>query len=78
MARYFFDIRDVTGLYPDDDGMDFPDVKAAELEAVGTLGEIIKDVEPLDERTDIVIEVRTEEGPLFKAALIVETAKPDL
>ncbi|VIO78983.1 hypothetical protein CI1B_76210 [Bradyrhizobium ivorense] len=76
MARYFFDIRDVTGLYPDEEGMEFPDQKAAEVEAARTLAEIAKDAAPMDERTDVIIEVRTGAGPIFKAAFIFETRAP--
>lgn len=76
MARYFFDIRDGTGLYPDEEGLDCPNQKAAELEAARTLGEIVKEVIPPIDRADVAIEVRTEDGPVFKAAFIFETKNP--
>ncbi|TKV77881.1 hypothetical protein FDV58_28875 [Bradyrhizobium elkanii] len=71
MPRYFFDAR---GLYPDDEGFDWPDQQAAEAEAIRTLGELVKDVVP--NRTDVLIELRTEDGPLFRAAFIFETNNP--
>ena len=39
MARYFFDIRDTTGMYPDEEGLELADQKSAEVEATRTLGE---------------------------------------
>ncbi|MBR0801604.1 hypothetical protein JQ615_40350 [Bradyrhizobium jicamae] len=76
MPRYFFDIRDITGLYPDEEGMEFVDQRGAEIEASRTLADIAKNVASSDDRTDLVIEVRTDGGPIFKAALIFETKSP--
>ncbi|MBR0698235.1 DUF6894 family protein [Bradyrhizobium lablabi] len=76
MARYFFDIRHRTALYSDEEGLDFPDQRAAEAEAARTLGEMAGDVAPSVDRTDVAIEVRTEDGPIFKAAFIFETKSP--
>ena len=76
MPRYFFDIRDASGVYSDEEGFDWPDQKAAELEAIRTLGELVKDMAPPASRGDVIIEVRTEDGPQFKAAFIFETNNP--
>jgi hypothetical protein len=37
MTRYYFDIRDDTGLYPDEEGMEFDTQQEAEVEARGRL-----------------------------------------
>ncbi|MDH2386623.1 MULTISPECIES: hypothetical protein [unclassified Bradyrhizobium] len=76
MLRYFFDIRDGTGLYPDEEGLEFPDQRSAEMEAARTLGELARDFAALDDRHDVAIEVRTEDGAVFKAAFIFETRHP--
>ncbi|WP_347336313.1 DUF6894 family protein [Bradyrhizobium viridifuturi] len=73
MVRYFFDIRDGTGLYPDEEGLEFEDQRAAELEAARTLGELARDLASLDDRHDFAIEVRTEDGPVFKVVFVFET-----
>jgi uncharacterized protein DUF6894 len=74
MIRYYFDIRDGEDLYPDEEGLELADQTAAEVEAAQSLASMAKDVAPLDERRDMAIEVRTEFGPLFKAALIFTVA----
>jgi hypothetical protein len=76
MVRYFFDIRDDTGLYPDDEGLEFQSLREAEMEATKTLGGLVRDLAPLDDRPDVAIEVRTEEtGRVFQAALIFDANK---
>ncbi|MGF6426922.1 MULTISPECIES: DUF6894 family protein [Bradyrhizobium] len=76
MPRYFFDIRDGTGLYQDEEGLDFPDLRTAEAEAARTLGELARDLTTQVIWPDVAIEVRTESGLVFKAAFIFETDHP--
>jgi hypothetical protein len=73
VARYYFDIRDGTGLYPDEEGVELPDQRAAEIEAARTLGGLARDLAVLEDPPDIAVEVRTESGPIFQAAFIFET-----
>jgi hypothetical protein len=76
MPRYYFDIRDGASLCEDVEGRDLADVKAAEVETAETLVEIAREVAPFEENQQIAIEVRTDEGLLFKAILSIEvTAK---
>jgi hypothetical protein len=75
MTRYYFDIRDGQDLYPDEEGLDLADQKAAEIEATSVLGDLAKDLPPLDERQHMAIEVRTMRGPIFQAAFVFETAR---
>lgn len=44
MTRYYFDIRDGQDLYPDEEGLDLADQKAAEIEAARALGDLAKDL----------------------------------
>jgi hypothetical protein len=75
LIRYYFDIRDGTGLYPDEEGLEFPDQRSAEIEAAHTLAGLARDLVSLEDRPDIAVEVRTDAGPVFQAAFIFETNK---
>lgn len=70
MARYYFDLRDGPAVFPDEEGLDLPNARSAELEAARALGGMIRDLQPTSEQRDLAIEVRNEEGPLFQAALV--------
>ncbi|UWU77853.1 hypothetical protein N2603_05120 [Bradyrhizobium huanghuaihaiense] len=70
MARYYFDLRDGTELFEDEEGVELPTLRAAEMEAARALGGMARDYEPASEGRDMAIEVRNEEGPLFQAALV--------
>ena len=75
MPRYYFDIRDGDALFPDGEGMELDDQRAAEIEAAQALAGLAKDLSPLDERHDMAIEVRSNEGLIFQAALIFEARR---
>ena len=70
MTRYFFDIRDGTGLYPDEVGLDLPNQRAAEMEAAHTLAGLARDAVNMRDRHDVAVEVRSETEPLFHASLV--------
>lgn len=74
MTRYFFDIRDDGSLVIDDDGVELADIKAAEIEAAESLAEMAKEVAPFEQDQRIAIEVRTADGPAFKATLCLAIA----
>ena len=74
MTRYYFDIRDGDSFVADEEGLELGDVKAAEIEAAESLAEIAREVAPFEEDQSIAIEVRTADGPAFKAILSVEIA----
>ena len=74
MTRYYFDIRDGEALYPDEEGTELEDQRAAEIEAAKSLGDMARDLSPLDDRHHMAIEVRTKTGPIFQAAFIFEAA----
>jgi len=70
--RYYFDIREADGLYPDEEGMEFETQREAEREAVHTLAGLTRDYVSAEVRHDVSIEVRTDAGRVFQAALIFE------
>ncbi|KWV60588.1 hypothetical protein AS156_28155 [Bradyrhizobium macuxiense] len=75
MTRYYFDIRSGQDLYPDEQGLELSDQRAAEIEAARSLIGLAKDLPPLQEREDVAIEVRTGTGALFKAAFVFEITR---
>jgi hypothetical protein len=75
MIRYFFDIRDDRDLYPDEDGIEFSTQREAEMEAAHTLAGLARDLAGEENRPDVAIEVRTEAGRVFEAALTFEANK---
>lgn len=78
LIRYYFDIRDGSDLYPDEEGMDLPSQIAAGVEAAQSLADMAKDTLQFDRRRAMAVEVRTGSDPLFQAAFIFgnSTAKP--
>ncbi|MGY4571998.1 hypothetical protein ACVWY5_005068 [Bradyrhizobium sp. USDA 3256] len=58
MIRYYFDIRDDTGIYPDEEGMEFATQREAEVEAAKSLAGLARDLATLDDRPDLSVEVR--------------------
>ena len=75
MQRYYFEIRSGQDLYPDEEGLELADQRAAEIEAAMSLAGLANDLPPLDERQHMAIEVRTLDGPIFRAAFIFEMTR---
>jgi hypothetical protein len=73
MAHYFFDIQSGRDCFSDEEGLDLPNHKAAEIEAMETLIGMARDSVFVGERPDMAIEVRSGTDPLFCAALIYRT-----
>ena len=76
MARYYFDLREGAELYPDEDGVELPTLRAAEMEAARALGAMTQELDPTAEDRDIAIEVRNDDGPLFQVALVFAVRRP--
>jgi hypothetical protein len=72
MVRYYFDIRDDQDLYPDEVGLDFPTQRQAEIEATNTLAALTRDLDGQEDRANVAVEVRTEAGRIFQAALLFD------
>jgi Domain of unknown function (DUF6894) len=73
MTRYFFDIQSGREFLSDEEGLELPNHKAAEIEAMQTLIGITRDSIFIDKRPDMAIEVRSATERLFCAALIYRT-----
>ena len=71
MTRYY--IRDDTGLYPDEEGMEFDTQQEAEVEAARSLANLAKDFATI--RQDVSVEVRTEVERVFQAAFIFDRSR---
>ncbi|MGF6433283.1 DUF6894 family protein [Bradyrhizobium sp. Pha-3] len=70
MALFFFDIQSGREFFADEDGLDLPNQKAAEIEAMQTLAGMVKDSVFINERPDMAIEVRSASERLFCVSLI--------
>ena len=75
MTRYYFDIPDDTGLYPDEEGLDCGTQREAEVEAAQTLADLTRNLLPMDERRDLVVEVRTNTERVFQVALVFNNSR---
>lgn len=73
MTRYYFDIRDDTGLYPDEEGLEFDTQQEAEVEAARSLANLARDF--ATKRQDVSVEVRTEVERVFQAAFIFDRSR---
>jgi hypothetical protein len=70
VTRYYFDIRDDSGLYSDEEGLEFGTQREAEVEAAQALADLARDFAITDQPQDLAIEVRTNARRVFQAALI--------
>jgi hypothetical protein len=73
MERFFFDIQSGRECFSDEEGLELPNQKAAEIEAMQTLLGIARDSVLGDERPDMAVEVRSGSERLFCAALVYRT-----
>jgi hypothetical protein len=60
VPRFYFDVREGTRFAPDDEGLEYPDVDAAERMAAETAASIGRDVLPKSDVRDVTVEVRNE------------------
>ncbi len=60
MPRFYFDVREGARFAPDDEGLEFPDLDAAEREAATAAGSISRDVLPRNDAREVTIEVSNE------------------
>ena len=68
MPLYRFDLRDGGAFVKDDEGMELPDVGRAQMEAVQSLADMVKDIPARVSRPSgypMGVEVRDAEGFLF-------------
>jgi hypothetical protein len=62
MPLFYFDVREGVRFTPDDEGVEFPDVDAAEREAARAAAEIGRDLLPKGHARSVTVEVRNEHG----------------
>lgn len=60
MPRFYFDVREGARFTPDDNGLEFDSLDAAEYEAAVSAAEIGRDRLPKGDARDITIEVKNE------------------
>ena len=62
MPRFFFDVREGVRFTPDDDGLEFPNIDAAEHEAAECAAAIGRDLLPKGVTRAVTVEVRNQHG----------------
>ncbi len=60
MPRFYFDVREGASFIPDEDGLEFASLDAAEHEAACTAAEIGRDRLPTGDAREVTVEVRNE------------------
>ena len=70
VPRFFFDIRDGSKFVADEEGMELPDLDAAEREAAEAAAEMGRDKLPGSKLRRIIVEVRDEEGQRLLTATV--------
>ena len=76
MPRFYFDIRDGDSLAVDEEGLDLTGQRAAEMEALLSLADIVRELETFASVDSLAIEVRDERGPILRATFICEKVQP--
>jgi hypothetical protein len=72
MTRYFFDIREGDSIVPDEEGLEFPHVEAAQEEAADSLADLVRDKIRGQPHCHMAIEVRDNAGPVVEARFVWE------
>jgi hypothetical protein len=70
MKRYYFDIRDGDKLVADEEGMELPDVEAAQEEAARTLADLVRDQARGRPSCHMAVEVRDYNGPMPEVSFL--------
>jgi hypothetical protein len=68
MPRYYFDLRDSSGLWADEEGIELRNLSAAQDEAARSLGDMARDaVRHINAETaqEMTVEVRDDVGPVM-------------
>ena len=76
MKRYYFDLRDGNAVARDEEGVELPDIEAAQEEAARSLADMARDA--IRSRTQhargrhMAIQVRDDTGPVLQATFLFE------
>jgi hypothetical protein len=79
MPQFYFDVRDGTSFAPDEEGLEFDSLEAAEREAATAAAEIGRDRLPKDNTREITVEVRNEHRQrvlTVKVSMEIERVEP--
>jgi hypothetical protein len=68
--RYFFDVREASGVCLDDVGISLQNVAAADREALHGLADLIRDRIAQEKLGEVIMEVRDERGDLVVRASV--------
>jgi hypothetical protein len=68
MTQYFFDICNGDQLTADEEGMELPDIAAAQEEAARSLADLARDQIRRQPSCRLAIEVRNKNGPVLEAS----------
>ena len=76
MPRYYFDLRDESGLALDEEGLELTSPRAVQAEAAKSLADMARDAMlsalPAGGRQTMAIEVRDDGGPLMQVTFSFE------
>jgi hypothetical protein len=74
MSKYFFSVRHGNHVSQHDDGIEFPDIAAVQVEATKSTGEILRDLNhALEAGSELRLEVADEaRKPIFSLRVIAE------
>ena len=62
MPRFYFDVREGSRFVPDEEGMEFADLDAAEHEAAVAAAGIGRDLLPKGGERQVAVEIRNDQG----------------
>jgi hypothetical protein len=77
MPRFYFDIREGTRFVPDESGIKFDSLDAAEHHAAQTAAEIGRDKLPSSDPREIIVEVRNEHKQRVITVILRVTPPPE-
>jgi len=79
MFRYYFDVREGARFVPDEEGLEFDSLEAAEQEAACTAAEIGRDRLPKRDAREVTVEVRNEHSQrvlTVKVSIEIDKVEP--
>ncbi|GJD52204.1 hypothetical protein OPKNFCMD_4966 [Methylobacterium crusticola] len=76
MPRFYFDLREGTQFTADEEGLDYPDLDAAEREAMLVAAEIAKDQLPRGRVREIAVDLRDQHGLRLLTATVSLRIEP--
>jgi hypothetical protein len=76
VPHFYFDIWDSESLVVDEEGLELPGQRAAEIEAALSLADIAKELETFASIDGLAIQVRDASGLILKATFVCEKVHP--